>query len=261
MSFFFLRIQKASHQARTTMTNGEVEPAPAPANPAAPAENDNHDDDAEADALPHDEEASYCSTTSEESLAHSDEDDDDDEAGEAGDTIASPSRTSSARRTVRTPSFSYDDLARRPRSNPRTRFPLRNPSPLLQDLRREQHVAASAETANAARNVSGTQSPQIRAAPQDAGSAATNANGSSTVNSTVSSPQPQPQQQRVTIRLAPACPSARSPPLQPLPQLGHLPPPKPPPDGMPIKPPPSDPRSRDPPAAKSVAGPTIPCAR
>ena len=185
------------------MTN-EVPPVGTAASGDQPTTNPAHiaHDDNDPDALPHDEEASYCSTTSEESLAHSDADEDD-EAGEAGDTIASPSRTSSARRTVRTPSFSYDDLARRPRSNPRTRTPLRNPSPLLQGLRREQHVAAAAETTNAARNVPGMPSPQIRPAPQDAGSASTNVNGSDTGNSTVSSPQaqPQPQQQRVTIRL------------------------------------------------------------
>ena len=196
------------------MTN-EVPPAGTAASGDQPTtnpshvEDDNHDDNDADDSLPHDEEASYCSTTSEESLAHSDadEDDDDDDDDEAGDTIASPSRTSSARRTVRTPSFSYDDLARRPRSNPRTRTPLRNPSPLLQGLRREQHVAAAAAaetTASLARNVPGMPSPQIRAAPQDAGTSDTNTNVASEAVSPPQAqqqPQPQPQQQRVTIRL------------------------------------------------------------
>lgn len=191
------RVGNAATTDTTTRSGDEPTADPAPV--------ENHDHDADGNALPHDEEASYCSTTSEESLAHSDADEDeDDEAGEAGDTVASPTRTSSARRTVRTPSFSYDDLARRPRSNPRTRTPLRNPSPLLQGLRREQHVAAAAETTNVARNVPGMQSPLIRPAPQDAESSAASVVGKE--NSTASSPQAQAQpeplpQQLVTIRL------------------------------------------------------------
>ena len=188
------------------MTNEVVSPAGTAAsgdqptaNPPVHIEEDIHDDNNDDfDALPHDEEASYCSTTSEESLAHSDADFDneDDEANdEAGDTIASPSRTpSTRRRTVRTPSFSYDDLARRPRSNPRTRTPLRNPSPLLQGLRREEHV--NVNTARIDNNVAGRQPAQMRPAPQDAGNAA-----SEGVSSSQAQPQQQPQQQRVTIRL------------------------------------------------------------
>ena len=49
----------------------------ATANPPAHIEEDNHDDNNyDFDALPHDDEASYCSTTSEESLANSDAEDD-----------------------------------------------------------------------------------------------------------------------------------------------------------------------------------------
>jgi len=74
--------------------------------------------------------ASYCSTTSAESLLDDDiENQQQDDDIENGDTIGQSS--AAQRRTVRTPSFSYDELARRPRSNPRTRTPLRNPSPLL----------------------------------------------------------------------------------------------------------------------------------
>ena len=80
---------------------------------------------------------SYCSTTSAESLEYDDmENHQQDDIENGDDTIGEESSPSAAaagtrRRTVRTPSFSYDELARRPRSNPRTRTPLRNPSPLL----------------------------------------------------------------------------------------------------------------------------------
>lgn len=183
------------------MTN-EILVVPASGTDAEAAADDDHNDD--DGALPHDEEASYCSTTSAESLASENEHHDADAEGEAADTIASPTR-----RTVRTPSFSYDDLARRPRSNPRTRTPLRNPSPLLEGLR-EPHVTSPSianvtHTSNAARHVpgqAGVESPQARAAPQDAGSAANEAGRSAVSFQAQAQPQTQQQQQqRVTIRL------------------------------------------------------------
>ena len=71
------------------MTNEILVPASGTDAEAA-ADDDHNDDDG---ALPHDEEASYCSTTSAESLASENEHHDADAEGEAGDTIASPHPT------------------------------------------------------------------------------------------------------------------------------------------------------------------------